>query len=132
MVDIPLIAIPNQSLSVQLDSNLVDDANNTPNLVNFDIKIHSCNNNPETPGTAIMSVTITVNSGVLPVVLVENVRASSSGTLLGYDYLEEYGDFIFTTKNDEYPDYNEFGITQFLTYVSSAEIGLLRDSNDQS
>jgi hypothetical protein len=126
MIDIPILAIPNQSFSIQLDSNFIPGQTNTQNLVNFNIRIHSCDSNPTSIGTAIMSVSIEVNSGAIPIILVDNVRASSSGTLIGYSYLEIYGDFLFTTDNDEYPNYNQFSITQFLTYVSAAEIAAIR------
>lgn len=124
MITIPLQAIPNQSLSIQLDSQL-DAANpdNTPVPFNFDITINSNDQTPDSAGTATMSVSITVNSNTTPTLLIDNVRCVPGSSLLPYAYLyNTYGNFVFTTQNDAYPDYNEFGITQFLIYISAAEL----------
>ncbi len=105
MIQIPLQAIPNQSLSIAL------------NGINFDLTVHSCNNTPSIPGTSFMTVSI-VASGVL---IVDNVRAVPATGLIGYQYLEQ-GDFFFITDNDEYPDYNLFNNNQALIYASQAEL----------
>jgi hypothetical protein len=110
MINIPLQAIPNQSLSIQLDNN------------SFDIRIHSCDNTPQTPGTPTMSISISVNGAVI----IDNQRMIPSWVLIGYRYLEN-GNFLMVTENDEYPDYNQFGITQYLIYASAAELEALRN-----
>lgn len=105
MIIIPLQAIPNQSLTIQLDGN------------NWDIQVFSCNTTPQTPGTQVMAYTFTLNG----VVIVSNQRGVTHWPLIGYDYLEN-GNFFMITDNDDYPDYNQFGITQYLIYASQAEI----------
>lgn len=105
MINISLQAMPSQSLSIQLDGN------------NYDIRLHSCNNTPQTLGTAIMTVSIARNGDSV----VDNVRAVPGFPIIGYPYLEN-GNFVIITTNDDYPDYNEFGITQFLIFASQSEL----------
>jgi len=45
--------------------------------------------------------------------------------LIPYRYLEE-GNFIFITANQEYPDYRQFGTTQFLFYATQEELDAYR------
>jgi hypothetical protein len=63
-----------------------------------------------------------LTSNPTPLILGENIRAIPNKLLLPYDYLEIYGSFFFNTQNDDYPDYNQFGITQYLYYLSAAEL----------
>lgn len=102
MIQIPIAAIPNQSLSIQLDQN------------NFDIRIHDCGN--------IMAVDIAINNEVI----VTGVRATGGFPLLEYSYLEDNGNLTIITENDEYPDWRRFGIDQFLIYATAAELEALR------
>jgi hypothetical protein len=44
--------------------------------------------------------------------------------LIPYNYLED-GNFTMLTEDDAYPDYSQFGISQFLIYASQAEIAAL-------
>lgn len=101
MIEIPISAIPNQSFSIRLDNS------------QYDIRIHTCNN--------IMAFDI-VRDGVE---IVTGARAVAGYPIIPYDYLEN-GNFVIITANDEYPNYVQFGITQFLIYASQAEIGALR------
>jgi hypothetical protein len=105
MIVIPLEAIPNQSLSIQLDNN------------NIDINIHSCNNTPQTYGTNIMAIDITINE----IVIITGQRMVPAWPLIGYDYLSS-NNFFIVTENDEYGDYTQFGVTQYLIYVNAQEI----------
>jgi len=102
---IPLQAIPNQTLSIQLDSN------------NWIIDVRSLNNTPQTPGTAIMAFSFNLNGTDI----IDGQRGIINWPLIGYDYLEN-GNFYMLTDNDEYPDYNQFGVTQYLVYASQNEI----------
>lgn len=103
MIQIPISALPNQSLSIQLDQN------------NFDIRIHDCGN--------IMAVDITINN----VEIVTGVRATGGYPLIAYPYLEN-GNLTIITENDEYPDWRRFGIDQFLIYASTDELEAFRAS----
>ncbi len=107
MINIPLQAIPNQSLSIQLDE------------INFDITINSCGfviENSEN-FTNIMAFTIYINN----VLTVAGSRAVSGFPIIPYKYLEN-GNFVVVTENEEYPNYLRFGIDQYLIYASPEEI----------
>jgi len=105
---IPLQAIPNQSLSVQLEDNT------------FDIAIHDCGD--------IISVTINVNNTPL----ITGQRAVNGFPILPYAYLEvNVGNFVFVSTNDsqdEYPDWRRFDTDLILVYASPAELEVLRAS----
>lgn len=104
MQSIPIIAVPSQALSIQLDN------------LRYDIRIKSMD--------GIMAVDIVRSE--TPIVL--GMRAVSGYFLIPYKYLES-GNFIFITANEEYPDYTQFGITQFLIYFSQSELEQSRDQN---
>lgn len=101
MIEIALVALPNQSFSLRLDSN----------LYNLTIK--------ETNGC--MCATIVRNN----VTLLSNVRLVAQFPIIPYIYLEA-GNFIISTLDDDLPDWTKFGISQTLLYVSEAELGELR------
>lgn len=103
MIIIPLQAIPNQSLSIQLNDN------------NFDIRIRACGN--------ISAISISANGSLI----IQNQRMVPEGPLIGYKYLEN-GNFYMLTENDEYPDYNFFGVTQYLIYALPSELEAIRDA----
>jgi hypothetical protein len=71
-----------------------------------------------------MTVTI-IRDNIL---IISNVRAVPQSPLIPYQYLEA-GNFIVTTDNDEYPIYTQFGITQYLVYLTQSELEELR-AND--
>lgn len=104
MMQIPLQNIPNQSLSLQLDGNL------------YDLNFHSVSDGPD-GNSGITGVDIAINN----IVIVTGVRAVAGFPLIA-SYYQENGNFIFYTVNEEYPDWRQFGITQFLLYVSEAEL----------
>lgn len=101
MNTIPLQAIPNQSLTVQIDN------------ISYVIRVHLCSN--------VMAFDITIN-GVL---IIEGMRAVAGFPLIPSKYLEN-GNFIFLTQNDEYPYYDQFGTTQFLYFASQKELEAIR------
>lgn len=101
MMNIPIKAIPNQQLLVVLDNN------------QWGIDIKSTN------GT--ISVALTLNG----VDVADNARAVGGGFIIQQQY-KEAGNFAILCQNFLVPDYTQFGITQFLTYFSAAELVLLR------
>lgn len=94
---IELSTVANQSFSVRLDDERYD----------FLVK--------EARGTMVFSITRE------DVKLVDSIRAVNGTPLLPYKYLEK-GNFFLYTEGEELPDYNLFGVTQFLVYVTIAEI----------
>ena len=110
MIQIPITNIPNQSLSVMLNGD------------QYDIRIHSCRDNAEF-GTGVVVFTIVRNN----VTIVSGVRAVAGFPLIPSTYLEN-GNFTVITENDEYPDWRQFGITQFLIYASPMELEAIRGS----
>lgn len=109
MIQIPILNIPNQTLSIQLDNN------------QWDISIHANQDNLDGT-TGIMSVDIVINN----IVIVTGQRAVFGFPLIPYTYLIN-GNITFLTANDEYPDWRQFGITQTLIYASNEELGEIAD-----
>lgn len=102
MRDIPIAAIPNQSLSVQLDdSRLV-------------LRLKQ--------GKADIMVADLERDGV-PVI--SGTRVLAGEPIIPYHYLEE-GNFILLTLDDALPIWTEFGVTQTLVYLTIAEVDALR------
>lgn len=100
---IPILNVPNQSFSVQLDEN----------FYNFDI--FSTN--------GAMSFNLSRNN----IVLLTGFRLVSGSLLMQYPYLEnQMGNFFFRTLNQSIADYAQFGISQNLIYLSNAELLLIR------
>jgi|GEM_PF-518311 len=104
MINIPLQAIPNQSLTIQLSNN------------NYDINISDCGN--------IMAVTLSINNALV----VSGIRAVPGFPIIPAAYLEN-GNFIFVTgspdpiyPNSDYPFWERFNIDQFLIYASPEEL----------
>jgi hypothetical protein len=104
MIQIPIANIPNQSFSINLDES------------QYDIRIHATSDRG-IPGNEIMAVTIIRDS----VIIVSGMRAVSDYPIIPYAYLED-GNFFITTMNDEYPDWRQFGNTQYLIFASQAEL----------
>jgi len=107
MIQISIKNIPNQSLNILLDNN------------NYNIRLHACEDKNSLL-TGVTAVDIIRNN----VRIVSGMRAVSGTPLIPYRYLQD-GNFIFTTDNDMYPNWNLFGINQFLIYASAAEIRAL-------
>lgn len=101
MLEIPLSAIPNQSLSIRLDN------------FQYNLRIYFL-------GT-VMAMDITRDGNVI----LTGQRLVPSYLVIPYEYLEA-GNFAFVTDDDDYPDYTKFGITQFLYYLSESELAALR------
>lgn len=101
MMDIGLAALPNQALSIQLDERF------------YEIEIREAN--------GVMAATITRDGAAV----VSNLRVTPGTPLLPYQY-QEAGNFILLTDDDALPDWAQFGTTQFLVYVSDAELAAYR------
>ena len=101
MVEIPLISVPNQSLSIRLDNNF------------YTLNIKQARN--------IMAVDILRNNEIV----VQSQRALANYPLIPYKYLEN-GNFIFLTENWEYTFYTEFAISQFLYFATQLELEAIR------
>jgi hypothetical protein len=113
LIQIPLQAIPNQTLTVTLDQ------------LYYTIYINSTNRFNDSPvSLGCMAITI-IRAGV---VIVTGQRIVCNYPLISYLYLES-GNFALLTLNDALPDYTQFGITQSLIYISQADLTTLRASS---
>lgn len=101
MLQVPVSAIPNQSFSLQLDQNT------------FDISLYTVG--------LVMAMDIAINS----VPVLTGQRLVAGFPVIPYRYLEN-GNFIFSTMNDDLPDYTQFGSTQSFYYVSPTELEAIR------
>lgn len=95
--EIPLSAVPNQSLTVTLDDErLVLTLKEANGVMVADL---------ERNGTVLLSGT----------------RVLAGEPIIPYGYLES-GNFIMLTLNDELPDWRQFQTTQSLIYLTIAEV----------
>jgi hypothetical protein len=103
MMSLPLQQVPNQSFSALLDGNQWD----------FVLKT--------VEDTTTVSLTLNGND------IMDNGRAVAGGFIIPSIY-QEYssGNFFFVTQNFDLPYYTEFTVTQYLIYVSAAELAALR------
>lgn len=108
MLDVPISNIPNQSFSINLDGSL------------YDINIQSTKGT-SVDGTIVMAFDI-VRDGT-PVVT--GARAVPGSFLIPAAYLEN-GNFFVYTMDDQYPDWQQFGITQQLIFIPQAELEAIR------
>lgn len=97
MLQIPLQALPNQAFSVLLEN------------VQYDFRIEVTNN--------VMAAEIFRNNELV----ISGQRIVAGFPIIPYLYLEN-GNFVLLTMNEDYPDYTQFGITQFLIFANQAEI----------
>ena len=101
MIDVGIAALANQSLSIQLDERF------------YEIELREAN--------GVMAATITRDG----VTIVSNIRVTAGTPLLPYRY-QEAGNFIMTTDGEAIPYWDQFGVTQFLVYLSAAEVAAYR------
>lgn len=57
--------------------------------------------------------------------VVSGHRMVAGEPVLPYRHLEQ-GNFVLSTENGAAPDYNKFGVTQFLYYVPQGDIDAIR------
>lgn len=101
MQKIPLQPLPNQELLVVLDNN------------QWTIKLKNTN--------GAIAVSISING----VDIADSVRAVA-GVLIIRSKYQEQGNLAILCQDFLVPDYTQFGVTQFLTYFSQAELDALR------
>lgn len=101
MIDVGIAALANQELTIQLDERF------------YAIALR------DVGGTSAATI---ARDGE---VLVSGLRITPGTPLLPYRY-QESGNFILTTDADALPDYTQFAITQFLVYLTDAELAAYR------
>lgn len=101
MIDVGIATLANQALSIQLDERF------------YEIELREAN--------GVMSATITRDG----VTIVSNMRVTAGTPLLPYRY-QEAGNFIMTTDGEAIPYWDQFNVTQFLVYLSAAELAAYR------
>lgn len=122
MISIELAAVPSQSFSVTIDNNV------------WDITIRQTQGTNTIQNQTVVAVTDVLMScdiSLNNVVLQQGIRLTSGLPLLPFKY-QEQGNFLLVTANDDYPDYQQFGISQFLYYASSSEMAALRKANAEA
>lgn len=98
-VRLALQAVPNQSFTTQLDDQ------------SYAITLKATR--------GVMSASISINGEEI----ISNAHIVIDAPLITSPYQEgKGGNFIFTTENDNLPFYTSFDITQFLFYLSAAEL----------
>ena len=91
--------LPNQKFSFKTDNDTVE------------IELRTVDN------ITLMSVSANGNN------VVNSIRVAPNVLLLGYKHLQEvYGDFIFTTADDEYPFYKNFNNANKLYWLNYEEV----------
>lgn len=101
MIDVGIATLANQALSIQLDERF------------YEIELREAN--------GVMAATITRDG----VTIVSNIRVTAGTPLLPYRY-QEAGNFIMTTDGEAIPYWDQFGVTQFLVYLSADELAAYR------
>lgn len=101
MIQISLSQVPNQAITIQLDGFVYD--------LTF----------KETNG--VMSVWILRDN----VSIIQGLRLVGNSPMMPYKY-QEAGNFVLLTLNDDYPQFDMFGTTQNLVYLSQAELDAIR------
>lgn len=101
MMQLPILAIPNQTFTIILDNN------------SWNLTLKTA------VDTTIVSLDLNGND------VIDSVRAAAGSLIIPSQY-EEAGNFFFTTANFQLPFYTEFNTTQSLLYVSAAELAAFR------
>jgi len=104
MIEITLQNTPNQSLTITINNDF------------YDILIKEAN--------GVMSCSISRNGTIIQ----SNSRMSAGYLIVPYQY-QESGNFFMLTENDDYPYYDQFGITQSLFYVPESLLDDFRKIN---
>jgi hypothetical protein len=98
---IGLAAVPNQTISLNLEDSFYELTFKVANLV--------------------MQVDISRDNEIL----VQGQRCSPGAFLIPYKYLEK-GNFFLDTQDGDYPDYTQFGVTQTLYFFTDLELEEIR------
>lgn len=102
MITLSLEPIPNQSLTFQ------------NNGLFFSLTFKSIQD--------MVYASVSVNN----VVIVANTRCVASALIIPFEYLEDGGNFSIVTNDNDNPDFNQFGVTQFLLFYSALELEAAR------
>lgn len=100
---VPIEALPNQELSINIDGN----------RWTLRIKV----------GRLCMFVDVYLND--VPVLLGQRIAVGTP--VIPYDYLATEGNFILVVDDEQLPDWQQFGISQFLLYAAPGEISMVID-----
>ena len=95
---IPLATLPNQVVSVDLDS------------VRHKLTLVAVED----------ALVITVERA--GVVIITCSRLMINQPVIPYEYLRGVGNLVLVSNTNDLPDYKQLGITQFMTYVTAAEL----------
>ena len=96
---LPLQAVPNQAFSALLDG------------LSYRITLNQA--------TGVMVATISIDDEEV----ISGSRFFADSPLIPYPHLEKGGgNFVMTTEGDALPAFDQFGVTQFLIYVTAAEV----------
>ncbi|MDY4368608.1 hypothetical protein SNR26_12890 [Pectobacterium brasiliense] len=98
-IKIPLEELSNQSLTIRLGD------------CRYTITLKTLTNE-------LMAISIARDD----VLLIQNQRAMPDSLVLPSHLASRYGNFMFTTTNDEYPYYTAFGAGHELYYVPASEL----------
>jgi hypothetical protein len=101
MILIPLSAVVNQTFSIVLEGS------------QYDLAIYLAKN--------VMAMDIVRDNTTILL----GARLLPNSLIIPYKYLEN-GNFFMTTENGAYPIYTEFGITQFMYFLTQVELNGLR------
>ncbi len=101
MIDIGIAAVANQTFFVQLEG------------VPYTVTLHAADD--------VVAATISRDDETL----LTGARVTPGMPLLPYRY-QERGNFLLLTNEGDLPDFTQFGVTQFLVYLTAAELAALR------
>ncbi len=101
MLSVPISAVVNQTFSIVLDSN------------QYDLAIYLAKN--------VMAMDISRNNEIILL----GARLVPNALIIPYRYLEN-GNFFMVTEDGQYPIYTEFGVTQFMYFISQTELAAIR------
>ena len=99
--NVPIQAVPNQTLTITLDSNI------------FVITLLTTN--------GVTCVSLTING----IETLDNIRCVAGTPLIPALY-QEAGNFLFISNNYDLPIYTQFNISQTLVYFTAAELAAYR------
>lgn len=98
--------LPNQKFNITIENGILE------------VELRTVDN------ITLMSVSVNGNN------IVSSIKVAPNVLLIGYKYLQEqYGDFIFTTTDNEYPYYKNFNNANKLYLLSYDEVKEFNGTN---
>lgn len=101
MIQIPILAVPNQEFSIILEGR------------SYVIGLRTTNG----------QTSVSIVRDTVPVIT--NLRAASGAAIIPAKY-QENGNFTFLTANFQLPDYTQFNLTQNFVYFTADELQVYR------